>query len=66
MAYLVKYNKMTLREAYFLVKEKRPITRPNLGFWRQLIQYEMNITGASTVQIEESIRGFFFNFFFSF
>jgi len=59
IAYLVKYQGMTLRQAYLLVKEKRPITRPNLGFWEQLIQYEINITGVSTVKFEETLRGFF-------
>ncbi|CAD5123333.1 unnamed protein product [Dimorphilus gyrociliatus] len=46
IAYLVKYNSMSLREAYFYVKEKRCIIRPNIGFFKQLIQYEKVVRGS--------------------
>lgn len=41
IAYLVKYEQMSLRQAYKFVKTARPIVRPNWGFWRQLINYEI-------------------------
>ncbi|MGH0143372.1 UNVERIFIED_CONTAM: hypothetical protein FKN15_005639 [Acipenser sinensis] len=40
LAYLMKYRNMTLLEAHRLVKARRPIVRPNNGFWKQLIDYE--------------------------
>ena len=51
LAYLVKYGKMTLRSAYFMLKEKRPIIRPNEGFWKQLIAFETSISGKATVKM---------------
>uniref|UniRef100_A0A0N5CFB6 Dual specificity protein phosphatase 14 n=1 Tax=Strongyloides papillosus TaxID=174720 RepID=A0A0N5CFB6_STREA len=43
LAYLTKYYCKNLREAYHLMCSKRPMVRPNLGFWRQLITFEQLI-----------------------
>ncbi|CAJ0923176.1 unnamed protein product, partial [Mesorhabditis belari] len=43
LAYLTKYYCRSLRDAYHLMKAKRPMVRPNLGFWRQLIAFEQNV-----------------------
>lgn len=43
LAYLTKYHCRSLRDAYHLMKSKRPMVRPNLGFWRQLIAFEQNV-----------------------
>ncbi|VDN58311.1 unnamed protein product [Dracunculus medinensis] len=43
LAYLTKYKCRSLRDAYRLMSLKRPLVRPNLGFWRQLIQFEQEI-----------------------
>jgi len=51
LAYLVKYEGRTLREAYFELKKKRPIIRPNEGFWRQLISFEIAKRGRATVKL---------------
>jgi len=51
LAYLVKYEGRTLREAYFELKKKRPIIRPNEGFWRQLIAFETAKRGRATVKL---------------
>jgi len=51
LAYLVKYEGRTLREAYFELKKKRPIIRPNEGFWRQLISFEITKRGRATVKL---------------
>ncbi|ESO12587.1 hypothetical protein HELRODRAFT_93352 [Helobdella robusta] len=51
LAYLVKYENLTLREAYFMLKEKRHVIRPNDGFWKQLISYEYEKRGKSTVRM---------------
>uniref|UniRef100_A0A915MEX5 Protein-tyrosine-phosphatase n=1 Tax=Meloidogyne javanica TaxID=6303 RepID=A0A915MEX5_MELJA len=45
LAYLLKYRTRSLRAAYHLMYEKRPLVRPNIGFWRQLIRYEQLIKG---------------------
>ncbi|VDM50423.1 unnamed protein product [Toxocara canis] len=43
LAYLTKYRCRSLRDAYDLMAEKRPLVRPNLGFWQQLIAFEQEI-----------------------
>uniref|UniRef100_A0A914H028 Protein-tyrosine-phosphatase n=1 Tax=Globodera rostochiensis TaxID=31243 RepID=A0A914H028_GLORO len=43
LAYLLKYRTRSLRAAYHLMCSKRPMVRPNLSFWRQLIHYEQQI-----------------------
>lgn len=43
LAYLTKYKCKSLREAYHLMASKRPMVRPVLGFWEQLITYEQEI-----------------------
>jgi len=51
LAYLVKHEGWSLREAYFDLKKKRPIIRPNIGFWRQLITFEKTIRGRPSVKL---------------
>lgn len=51
LAYLMRHHNMRLREAYELVHVQRPYVQPNLGFWRQLIDYERSIFGSSTVNM---------------
>jgi len=40
IAYVMKKYKMTYNEAFGVVKERRPIVRPNNGFIDQLELYE--------------------------
>jgi atypical dual specificity phosphatase len=58
IAYLMKYHRMTLREAYNHMKSCRQIIRPNPGFFRQLIDYELRLFGKSTVTMITSPMGF--------
>ncbi|GAB6031078.1 hypothetical protein CHUAL_007889 [Chamberlinius hualienensis] len=51
ISYLMKYQKMSLMQAYHHVKDRRPIVRPNNGFFRQLIEYEKKLCGG-----RESVR----------
>ncbi|KAF2896227.1 hypothetical protein ILUMI_09948, partial [Ignelater luminosus] len=51
IAYLMKYHRFSLLDAYNYVKLKRPIIRPNCGFFRQLIEYEMDLFGCNTVSM---------------
>jgi len=43
IAYLMKVNKWTFREAYEHVKKRRPIVSPNAGFLRQLLEFEKQL-----------------------
>jgi dual specificity MAP kinase phosphatase len=40
IAFLMKHEKMTLNDAYKLVKEKRPVISPNLNFMGSLLKFE--------------------------
>lgn len=57
IAYFMKYENMTLRQAFSHVKAIRPIIRPNHGFWQQLIDYELRLLGTNTVQMVPSKWG---------
>ena len=57
IAYLMKYQRMTLEQAYHHVKKRRPVIRPNVGFWRQLVDYERRILGRNTVHMVQSSIG---------
>lgn len=57
IAYLMKHERMSLRQAYRFVKTARPIVRPNWGFWRQLINYEIKLNGSPTVKMVASKWG---------
>jgi protein-tyrosine phosphatase len=57
IVYLMKYQRMSLRESYNYVKSKRPIIRPNPGFFRQMIDYEKSLFGRNTVSMIQSQAG---------
>lgn len=51
IAYLMKYEKMSLKDAFNHTKWARPQIRPNCGFFRQLMAYELELTGCQTVSM---------------
>jgi atypical dual specificity phosphatase len=52
LAYLTKYHCRSLRDSYHLMCSKRLMVRPNIGFWRQLINFEQIIKkNAGSVRI---------------
>ncbi|OCU02160.1 dual specificity phosphatase 18 L homeolog isoform X1 [Xenopus laevis] len=57
LAFLMKYHGLSLQAAHDWVKTCRPIIRPNLGFWTQLMTYEMSLFGKNTVTIIDSPVG---------
>uniref|UniRef100_A0A3B3Y3N9 Uncharacterized protein n=1 Tax=Poecilia mexicana TaxID=48701 RepID=A0A3B3Y3N9_9TELE len=57
LAYLMKHRGASLLEAHRLLKSCRPVVRPNPGFWRQLIQYEAELRGSSSVRMVPSSLG---------
>lgn len=50
LAYLMKYQKKTLRQAYEYLAARRPVVRPNLSFWKQLAEYEYELYGTNSVK----------------
>lgn len=54
IAYLMKYQRMTLDQAYSHIKKRRPVIHPNVGFWKQLIEYERRLFGRNTVKMVPS------------
>lgn len=57
LAYLVKYQCKSLRDAYHLLASKRQLVRPNMGFWRQLIHYEQSIKrGRASIRLVQGNR----------
>ena len=56
MAYLVS-KQIPLAEALSYVKSKRPVARPNAGFLKQLLAYELQTLGTNSVLPEELLRG---------
>jgi len=56
IVYLVKYERMTLRQAYHYVKSARPIIRPNVGFWKQMLDYEKRLRGHTSVSMVNTIH----------
>ncbi|XP_066276841.1 dual specificity protein phosphatase 14-like [Branchiostoma lanceolatum] len=57
LAYLMKCKNMSLEEAHSHVKARRPFIRPNIGFWRQLIEYERTLYNKNSVTIIQSNVG---------
>eukprot|EP01117_Protostelium_nocturnum_P018229 TRINITY_DN7590_c0_g1_i1.p1 TRINITY_DN7590_c0_g1~~TRINITY_DN7590_c0_g1_i1.p1 ORF type:complete len:269 (+),score=91.83 TRINITY_DN7590_c0_g1_i1:132-938(+) len=49
LAYLMKNERMTLKDAYSFLKEKRSVIAPNSGFLAQLMEYEKQLFGQCSV-----------------
>ncbi|CDW56498.1 dual specificity protein phosphatase [Trichuris trichiura] len=45
MAYLIKYEEMSVKSALYYVKAIRPVAQPNNGFLLQLLEYEEEVRG---------------------
>ncbi|XP_018428003.1 PREDICTED: dual specificity protein phosphatase 18 [Nanorana parkeri] len=57
LAYLMKHGANTLLEAHTHLKKCRPFIEPNIGFWGQLIAYELKLYGRNTVHLITSPIG---------
>jgi len=54
LAYLVTHQGYSLKDAYLHVRSKRSIIAPNIGFWKQLVEYEKKIRGENSVNMLET------------
>lgn len=58
IAYLMKFKKMTLRDAFNYCYNLRPVIRPNNGFMMQLINYEITLYGRGSVHmVDANVEG---------
>ncbi|XP_051255002.1 dual specificity protein phosphatase 14-like isoform X2 [Dicentrarchus labrax] len=57
LAYLMRFEGLSLRRAHELVLEQRPFIRPNAGFWRQLMDYERTLFSRNTVRMARTSAG---------
>jgi len=55
IAYLMRYNGMTLKDALEHVSQKRPIISPNMGFMNELKKYEQCLEEEGKLKKRESI-----------
>ena len=51
LAYLVKYRRMSLREAYHFLATQRPVVRPSVNFWHQLIGFEKRVRDVTRASV---------------
>ena len=59
ISYLMKNEKLNLRESYKMIKRKRFIINPNIGFIKQLMKYEFELYSIQTINYEEYVTQFF-------
>uniref|UniRef100_A0A3B3HH72 Protein-tyrosine-phosphatase n=1 Tax=Oryzias latipes TaxID=8090 RepID=A0A3B3HH72_ORYLA len=57
MAYLMRCEGLSLCQAHEQVLEQRPFIRPNCGFWRQLMEYELVLFGRSSLRMADTACG---------
>uniref|UniRef100_A0A0M3IFN4 TYR_PHOSPHATASE_2 domain-containing protein n=1 Tax=Ascaris lumbricoides TaxID=6252 RepID=A0A0M3IFN4_ASCLU len=53
---LVINEGISLSDAFYDIYDKRPFISPNIGFWRQMIEFEEKQKGTSTVQLLKGMR----------
>lgn len=51
LAYLIKYHNMTLKEAYQHIERRRPCIKPNNSFFKQLIEFEIEVRGIASISM---------------
>jgi len=53
----MKYKQMSLRDAFYYLRSRRPIIGPNFGFIKQLIAYEKSLFGSTSVSFIDTPVG---------
>ena len=57
LAYKVRYEGLSLREAFDEVHKARPIISPDVGFWQALVRWEEEVRGENSVVMLPYICG---------
>jgi len=57
LAYMIQVKGASLRNAWLNMKEKRPQAGPNKGYWQQLIDFEVAVTGKCTYDMTTYLVG---------
>lgn len=57
LAYKVRYEGLSLREAFDEVHKARPVISPNVGFWQALVRWEEEVRGENSVVMLPYIFG---------
>ncbi|ROI24862.1 NACHT, LRR and PYD domains-containing protein 3 [Anabarilius grahami] len=57
MAYLMRFEGVSLLQAHQRVLAARPFIRPNAGFWRQLLQYKRKLTHCNSIRMVATSQG---------
>uniref|UniRef100_A0A673ME36 Protein-tyrosine-phosphatase n=1 Tax=Sinocyclocheilus rhinocerous TaxID=307959 RepID=A0A673ME36_9TELE len=57
MAYLMRFEGLSLLQAHQRVLAARPFIQPNAGFWRQLLQYERKLTHSNSIRMVATSQG---------
>lgn len=58
LAYLLKYTTFSLHQAFAHLHSTRACIRPNMGFLRQLIEWEVRLRGVASTQLLPVTRPF--------
>lgn len=53
IAWLIAYRGMSLRDSLALVKERRSLSNPNMGFIKQLMTYEKEQLGRTSLSMDD-------------
>ncbi|XP_057176595.1 dual specificity protein phosphatase 14-like [Triplophysa rosa] len=57
MAFLMRFEGISLLQAHQQVLVARPFIRPNAGFWRQLLRYEKKLTQRNSIKMVATSQG---------
>ncbi len=55
ITYLISRANLTLRDAVYLMKKKREVTKPHMGYLKQLEKLEVRIRQESSISLEELV-----------
>ncbi|CAG8769285.1 16571_t:CDS:2, partial [Cetraspora pellucida] len=55
IAYIMRSQKKSLKDALAFVKEKRSVTRPNTGFYEQLKKFESGLLVDNDLVLESEL-----------
>ena len=53
LAYIMTAMGTSLHDAFFMIRARRPVITPNLGFIEQLVEYEDEQTGSVTLDLDK-------------